>query len=152
MNRHSFRCPSLHYGGGMPKKRGDLLPALEYLRIALWCGLLFRVLRHDKEMHSHSAELGRKAASSIAGRRIRRYEAFFFALNFAQRARCALAIRWRAAAESLRFPVLPRRPLVEPWLSAAIARSSLSRSFFNCANTALRSVIVLLQGEQHLLE
>jgi hypothetical protein len=66
----------------------------------------------------------------------------FFPLNFAQRARCASAIRLRAAAESLRLPGLPP-PALPPTtpLNAAIARSSFARSSFNCSNTAPRSVI-----------
>ena len=53
--------------------------------------------------------------------------------------RCAAAIFSRAAAESLRLP--PPELLLLP-LNATIARSSLSRSSFNCATTAPRSVIV----------
>ena len=66
------------------------------------------------------------------------YRTLFF-LNFAHLARCAAAIRSRAAAESVRLP-LPPEFLVLP-LNAAIARFSLSRSFFNVASTAPRSVI-----------
>src|SRR5579863_285384 len=66
MNGHSFRGPSLHNGGGVSQKPGDLLPAPEHLRIAFRWVLRFRMLRHDKEMHSHSAELGRKATSLLA--------------------------------------------------------------------------------------
>jgi len=63
----------------------------------------------------------------------------FFALNFAHLARCAAAIRSRAAADNLRRP-----PFLPTPLNAAIARSSLSRSFFNCATIAPRSVICIL--------
>lgn len=64
-------------------------------------------------------------------------------LNFAHRALCAAAIRWRAAADSRRrpprllfFPAPPTTPL-----RASIARSNFVRSAFNCASTAPRSVI-----------
>src|SRR5690349_9341391 len=63
----------------------------------------------------------------------------FFALTFVHLARCAAAIRSRAAADNLRRPPPPRDPPTP--FNAAIARSSLSRSFFNCATTAPRSVI-----------
>ena len=74
------------------------------------------------------------------------YRALFF-LNFAQRFLCAAAILSRAPADSLRLapevPVLP--------LNAAIARFSLSRSFFNVASTAPRFIIFFSLGwnKQH---
>ena len=67
----------------------------------------------------------------------------FFALNFAHLLRCAAAILSRAAADIFRLGPLPAELPLSP-LNTAIARSSLSRSCFNCTTTAPISVISYL--------
>ena len=103
----------------------------------------------DPRLYYQSAGIPRMPAFSIFLSQ-ESYVAFFapFTLTFAHLARWASAIFLRAAADNVRLPevatiALARLGPTKP-LSASMARFSRSRSCFNCASTATRSVIRFL--------
>lgn len=70
----------------------------------------------------------------------------YLPFSFAQRARCAAAILFRAAAESVRFAFAARLPTSFPKAARASSSRSISAwarffSFFNCLSTCRKLVI-----------